>query len=197
MKGNTSILFLFLLLNCSKAKKEENKLLIPENNFSVSAFNKKLDSINKNYTENGSLKAPLEKYDKRLNKKYLHGTLHFLILDNNTSYYVLDTLRPTVLMCGNRPEFSKLDSINFVKKSTKFIDLLQPIKTSEVIKILKQDQDLIVNKDYNNPLNVSFALKNNTLKGATIYTIINFMENNGMKSYTIRRMNEYEELKTK
>ncbi|WBV60452.1 hypothetical protein PFY12_15640 [Chryseobacterium camelliae] len=197
MKLIISLITLFLFCSCSKTKNEENKLLIPKNNFSVSAFQKKLDSLNKNYAENDSLKIPLEKYDKRLNQNYLHGKLHFLILDNNTSYYVLDTLIPPILMCGNRPDFSKQDSLNFIKKNNKFIDLLQPIKTFEIVKILKQNQKLVANKEYNSPLNVSFGFKNDTLSGTTMYNIINFMEDNGMKSYTIRRMNEYEIMKTK
>lgn len=194
MKRIESIFVLFLLYNCSKNKQENsNTLLNSKNDFSVSAFEKKLNHVK----DSNSLEIPPDIYDKRLNKDYLNGAFHFLILDKDNSYYVIDSTKLFPLMCGNRSEFSKQDSINFIKESTIRIQKLQPIKTAEIIKILKQNQNMIVNTDNINPLNISFALKNNILHGSVMYDIINFMENNGMKLYTIRRMNEYEVVKTK
>jgi hypothetical protein len=198
MKFIITIVFLFSLFSCTQTKKEDNTLFIPKNNFIVSVFHKKLDSLAKIQTKKDSSRIILNEYDKKLNKNYLKGYVHFLIIDNHISFYALDTLRPKFLMCGNKTEFSEQDSIRFIRESNKLIDILQPIKTSEIIKILKQNQDFILNKEHNtSPLNVSFALKNDTLKGSTMYNIISFMENNGMKSYTIRRMNDYELTKTK
>lgn len=195
MKFISSLFVLFLLFNCSKNTKEENKLLINKNNFSVSEFDRKLDSLNNFYTKNDSI-PPIIKYDKRLNKSYMNGAIHFLILDKNNSYYVINYLKPFILMCGNTPILSKQDSINFVKESNQLTDKIKPIKTSEIIKILQQNQKAIVNSENQNPLNISFALKNDTLKGSIMYNIIRFMENNKMKLYTIRIMNEYELVKT-
>lgn len=83
-----------------------------------------------------------------------------------------------------------------MKESNQLTDKIKPIRTSEIIKILQQNQKAIVNTENQNPLNISFALKNDPLKGSTMYNIIRFMENNKMKLYTIRRMNEYELEKT-
>ncbi|MCS3532238.1 hypothetical protein [Chryseobacterium sp. JUb7] len=194
MKRIENILVLFLLYNCSKNKHENTRTFLnSKNDFSVSAFEKKL-----NYVKgNDSLEIPPAIYDKRLNKDYLNGAFHFLILNKDNSYYAIDSTRLFPLMCGNRSEFSKQDSINFIRESTTHIQKLKPIKTAEIIKILKQNQNTIVNADHINPLNISFALKNDILQGSAMYDIINFMENNGMKLYTIRRMNEYEITKTK
>ncbi|WP_131368495.1 hypothetical protein [Chryseobacterium soli] len=155
-----------------------------------------MDSLNEAHSKNDSLEAPITTNDKRLNKNYVHGAIHFLILDKDNSYYVIDNLKP-FLLCGNTGEFLKQDSIDFIEKSNLLTDRSQPIRTSEITKILKQHQNAIVNTENTNPLNISFALKNDTLKGSTMYRIISFMENNGMKSYTIRRMNAYELKKAK
>ncbi|WP_317742600.1 hypothetical protein [Chryseobacterium soli] len=197
MKLIIPIFFILLLFNCSKTKKKEDQLFVVKNNFSVSGFYKKLDSLNEAHSKNDSLEAPITTNDKRLNKNYVHGAIHFLILDKDNSYYVIDNLKP-FLLCGNTGEFLKQDSIDFIEKSNLLTDRSQPIRTSEITKILKQHQNAIVNtEDINHPLNISFALKNDTLKGSTMYHIISFMENNGMKSYTIRRMNAYELKKVK
>ena len=95
MKFISSLFVLFLLFNCSKNTKEENKLLINKNNFSVSEFDRKLDSLNNFYTQNDSI-PPIIKYDKRLNKSYINGAIHFLILDKNNSYYVINYLKPFI-----------------------------------------------------------------------------------------------------
>lgn len=70
--------------------------------------------------------------------------------------------------------------------------LRQAKRYSSQVKILQQNQKAFVNTENQNPLNISFALNNDPLKGSTMYNIIRFMENNKMKLYTIRRMNEYE-----
>ncbi len=198
MKFNLTVIILFLFFRCTQTKKDENELLIPKNNFSVSLLNKKLDSIRKNHVKNDSSNILLlDRYDKRLNKNYLHGAIHFVIVDKNISYYAIDTFKPTVLMCGNQPSFSKQDSLIFIEKSNVFADKLQKIKTTEIIKILAQNKAAITQKSNGTPLNISFALKNDTLKGSTIYDIVSFMENNGMEFYTFRRMNNYELIKAK
>ncbi|MFP3596652.1 hypothetical protein [Chryseobacterium sp. SIMBA_029] len=197
MKLIVYIFFILLLFNCSQTKKEEGPLLVSKNNFSVSGFYKKLDSLNEAQSKNDSLEAPIITNNKKLNKNYLHGAIHFLILDKDNSYYVIDHLKPFILLCGNTGEFLKQDSIDFIEKSNVLTDQSRPIRTSQIIKILKQHQNAIVNTENTNPLNISFALKNDTLEGSTMYRIISFMENNGMKSYTIRRMNAYELKKVK
>lgn len=198
MKLIIPLFFILLLFNCSQSKKEEDPLLVSKNNFSVSGFYKKLDSLNEVHSKNDSSEVYIPTYDKRLNKDYVHGAIHFLILDKDNSYYVIDHLKPFILLCGNTGEFLKQDSIDFIEKSNLLTDQSQPIRTSEITKILNQHQSAIVNtQDTNHPLNISFALKNDTLEGSTMYRIISFMENHGMKSYSIRRMNAYELKKVK
>lgn len=198
MKLIIYILFLGVIFSCSKTEKEESKLFISKNNFIVSDFNKKLDSLAQSYIKNDSLELPIPvKYDKRLNKNYSVGNIHFIVLDENTSYYIINSLEPNFLICGNEALFSQQDSIHFIEKNNKLIDKSQPIKTSEITKILRQNQKRIVNTERNILLNISFAFKSDTLQGPTMYNIIHFMENNGMKIYTIRRINDYELQRTK
>ena len=192
MKPIISILFFVLLLSCSKTKEKENRLLIPKNDFSVSGFNKKIDSLFQSYKNDSSeIPIPFES-DKKINKNYLSGSIHFLIIDKNKSFYVIKSLKSNFSMCGNTATFSKQDSIFFIEKENGLIDKVQPITTPEIINLLKKNRSSIVNTENNIPLMISFALKDDTLKGSSMYDIIGFMEKNGMNAYTIRRMNEYE-----
>ncbi|MGH1516212.1 hypothetical protein [Chryseobacterium sp. JK1] len=192
MKFIISILFFVLLFNCSKTKEKEDRLLIPENDFSVSDFDKKIDSLKQAY-KNDSLKIIMpHEFDKRFNKNYLSGSIHFLIIDKNKSFYVIKSLKSNFSMCLNTAPFSKQDSIYLIEQENGLIDKAEPIKTTDIINLLKKNRNSIVNTENNNPLMISFALKDNTLKGSSMYGIISFMERNGMNSYTIRRMNEYE-----
>ena len=94
-------------------------------------------------------------------------------------------------MCGNVPPMTVKDSINAVNENISKLKKINPIETREISKILSKYQKQIFN-DGSFILEVSFALKNDTLKGDTMYNIIEFMENNNMKSYSMRRMNNDE-----
>jgi len=188
--------FLLLLFNCCKNKKQDHRFLISENYFTVSAFEKKVDSLNSQYKNSDFLEVPADRYHNRLNKNFLNGAFHFLILDNDHSYYAVDSSKLSPLLCGAQSAFSKQDSLNFIKESNILTEKMHPIKTAEIIEILKQNQNIIIDKNNMRPCNISFALRNDTLDGTAMYDIINFMENNDMKLYTIRRMNEYEVRKT-
>lgn len=180
---------------CSPTKekeKEDNKILIPKNSFSVSGFDKTMDSIKTSSSKNDSaILLPIIREDNRLNKNYFIGGIHFLIVDENNSYYVINSLE-RLMTCGNEPPFSKQDSIWFIKENSKKIENIKSIKTSEITKILEENKNAIVHTWNNLPLTISFALKNDTLNGSTMYDIISFMEKNKMYMYTIRRMNEAE-----
>lgn len=182
---------LFILLNCTKTiKNEDSKLIVHKKYFSVLENNKKLDSIN-----DIPLSPDLDQLqiikDKRLNEDYHIGAVHFLIINEKQSYYLINYFEPKILMCGNVSPMTVKDSIKSVNKSISKLKKIKPIETKKICNFLSNCQKQIYN-DGRIPLEISFALKNDTLKGDTMYNIIEFMENNNMKSYFIRRMNNDE-----
>ena len=182
---------LFILLSCTeKLKKKDSNLIVHKRYFSVSENNKKIDSI-----ENIPLSPDREQLriikDKRFNEDYYIGAVHFLIINEKQSYYLINYLEPQILMCGNVSPMTVKDSINAVNESISKLKKIKPIETREICKFLSKYQKQTYS-DGRVPLEISFALKNDTLKGDTMYNIIEFMENNNMKSYSMRRMNNDE-----
>ena len=182
---------LFILLGCTeKLKKKDSNLIVHKRYFSVSENNKKIDSI-----ENIPLSHDREQLriikDKRFNEVYHIGAIHFLIINEKQSYYLINYLEPQILMCGNVSPMTVKDSIRAVNKSISKLKKIKPIETREICKFLSKYQKQTYS-DGRVPLEISFALKNDTLKGDTMYNIIEFMENNNMKSYSMRRMNNDE-----
>ena len=182
---------LFILLSCTeKLNKKDSNLIVHKRYFSVSENNKKIDSI-----ENIPLSHDREQLriikDKRFNEDYHTGAIHFLIINEKQSYYLINYLEPQILMCGNVPPMTVKDSINTVNESISKLKKIKPIETREICKVLSNYKKQIYN-DGRIPLEISFALKNDTLKGDTMYNITEFMENNNMKSYSMRRMNNDE-----
>ena len=182
---------LFILLSCTeKLKKKDSNLIVHKRYFSVSENNKKIDSI-----ENIPLSHDREQLriikDKRFNEVYHIGAIHFLIINEKQSYYLINYLEPQILMCGNVSPMTVKDSINAVNESISKLKKIKPIETREICKFLSKYQKQTYS-DGRVPLEISFALKNDTLKGDTMYNIIEFMENNNMKSYSMRRMNNDE-----
>jgi len=182
---------LFILLSCTeKLKKKDSSLIVHKKYFSVSENNKKIDSI-----ENIPLSHDREQLriikDKRFNEDYHIGAIHFLIINEKQSYYLINYLEPQILMCGNVSPMTVKDSINAVYESISKLKKIKPIETREIYKFLSKYQKQTYS-DGRVPLEISFALKNDTLKGDTMYNIIEFMENNNMKSYSMRRMNNDE-----
>ena len=182
---------LFILLSCTeKLKKKDSNLIVHKRYFSVSENNKKIDSI-----ENIPLSHDREQLriikDKRFNENYHTGAIHFLIINEKQSYYLINYLEPQILMCGNVSPMTVKDSINAVNESISKLKKIKPIETREICKFLSKYQKQTYS-DGRVPLEISFALKNDTLKGDTMYNIIEFMENNNMKSYSMRRMNNDE-----
>ena len=182
---------LFILLSCTeKLKKKDSSLIVHKKYFSVSENNKKIDSI-----ENIPLSHDREQLriikDKRFNENYHTGAIHFLIINEKQSYYLINYLEPQILMCGNVSPMTVKDSINAVYESISKLKKIKPIETREIYKFLSKYQKQTYS-DGRVPLEISFALKNDTLKGDTMYNIIEFMENNNMKSYSMRRMNNDE-----
>ena len=184
-------IILFILLNCTKTiNNEDSKSIVHKKYFSVSENNKKIDSINNIPLSSDREQLRIIK-DKRLNEGYHIGAVHFLIINEKQSYYLINYLEPQILMCGNVPPMTVKDSINTVNERISKLKKINPIETREISKVLSKYQKQIFN-DRSIILEVSFALKNDTLKGDTMYNIIEFMENNNMKSYYIRRMNNDE-----
>ena len=182
---------LFILLGCTeKLKKKDSNLIVHKRYFSVSENNKKIDSI-----ENIPLSHDREQLriikDKRFNEVYHIGAIHFLIINEKQSYYLINYLEPQILMCGNVSPMTVKDSINTENESISKLKKIKPIETREICKVLSNYKKQIYN-DGRIPLEISFALKNDTLKGDTMYNITEFMENNNMKSYSMRRMNNDE-----
>ncbi len=184
---------LFILLSCTeKLNKKDSNLIVHKRYFSVSENNKKIDSINNIPLSSDREQLRIIK-DKRLNEDYHIGAVHFLIINEKQSYYLINYLEPQILMCGNASPMTVKDSIKSVNESISKLKKIKPIETTKICDFLSNYQKQIYN-DGRIPLEISFALKNDKLKGDTMYNIIEFMESNNMKSYFIRRMNN-EELK--
>ena len=105
MRIKYNLLIFILFFSC---KKKENEIvlnpLIHKNYFSVSENDKKLDSIRNNQKS----EYPEINIDKRYNKQYHLGGIHFLIEDSLRSYYLINYVKNPVLMCGNTHLFPKL-----------------------------------------------------------------------------------------
>ena len=182
---------LFILLGCTeKLKKKDSSLIVHKKYFSVSENNKKIDSID-NIPRSPDREQLRIIKDKRFNEDYHIGAVHFLIINEKQSYYLINYLEPQILMCGNVSPMTVKDSINAVNESISKLKKIKPIETREICKFLSKYQKQTYS-DGRVPLEISFALKNDTLKGDTMYNIIEFMENNNMKSYSMRRMNNDE-----
>ena len=182
---------LFILLGCTeKLKKKDSSLIVHKKYFSVSENNKKIDSID-NIPRSPDREQLRIIKDKRFNEDYYIGAVHFLIINEKQSYYLINYLEPQILMCGNVSPMTVKDSINAVNESISKLKKIKPIETREICKFLSKYQKQTYS-DGRVPLEISFALKNDTLKGDTMYNIIEFMENNNMKSYSMRRMNNDE-----
>lgn len=183
-----------LILSCKETAedKKDGNPFVNKNYFSVSEYDLKIDSAS-NIKLNDSIERPPPiTFDKRYNSDYSLGAIHFLIEDSENSYYVVKNLEPFILMCGNVDPMSKRDSINSIIKSIKIIQKAKPIATSAIEKIVYEHREKIVNNKSNRPLQISFALKDDTLKGQMMYNIIRFMEDSKMYVYKIRRMNKDE-----
>lgn len=183
-----------LILSCKKTpeEKKDGNPFVNKNYFSVSENDRKTDSIfNIKVNDSAEIPPPIT-FDKRYNSDYSIGAIHFLIEDNEKSYYVIKDLEPLILMCGNIDPMSKKDSINSINRSINIIKKTKQIPTSSIEKILYDNWENIVNNKSQMPLQISFALKDDPLKGQTMYNIIRFMEDSKMYIYTIRRMNKDE-----
>ena len=190
LKYDFLILTLILFLGCKKSEnKDELNSLIHKNYFSVTENNNKLDSI-RNIKRNDSIEVIEINNDKRFNSHYYLGGIHFLITDSLNSYYLINYLENPILMCGNIPQISKIDSVKIVNESISKIKKIQPIRTNEIVRILEKYKSKIVAKPI--PLLITFAIKSDTLKGNSMYNIIEFMEKNKMSYYDIRKMNKDE-----
>lgn len=192
----TYIFSAFLLIcSCKKIENEKNLTLAHKEYFSISENNQKLDSI-KNIRKD-SREALEIHLDKRFNTNYHMGGIHFLIEDSIKSYYLVNYLENPFMMCGNIEPLSKQDSINLVNESIEKIKNIKPIKTREIKNVLKKYQSKILSEKSNIPIEITFALKNDTLIGNSMYNILQFMEKNKMYIYNIRQMNDDELRKIK
>lgn len=193
---NRFLLFLicFTILSCRKSTEEKKagNPFVHKNYFSIAEYDRKIDSISPTKLNDSIERPPPFPIDKRFNSNYSLGAIHFLIEDNEKSYYVIKDLEPLILMCGYMDPMSKKDSINSIDESIKIIQKAEAIPTALIEKILYDHRKKIVNNKSPMPLQISFAFKDDTLKGQTMYNIIRFMADSKMHIYTIRRMNRNE-----
>ena len=87
----------------------------------------------------------------------------------------------------------KEDSNVFVSENIKTIQKLQPIFTDSIIPILSKNKNEIRQKEWGLPA-ISFAFQKDTIEGNIMFEILNYMENNGLKRYTIRKTNPEEQM---
>ena len=172
------ILLLVALFSCNKPKEEY---------FSITENNRKIDSASLEMEKLGFIsEVDLSQLNNNL---YSMGRIHFLINDQENSYYLMDDLSYQLFLCGNE---SDNDSIHITENINEKLEELKPIKTNQIIEILEKYQDKIVPKNNYPPLRISFALRNDTLKGPIIRNITEFMSERNMNSYFFRRMNDIE-----
>lgn len=174
---------LFTFLSCeAKTETEDLPLLVHKNYFSLTENNRKLDSISKLNSEEG-----LVSFDD-WNEKDTHsvvGAIHFLIVDENQSFYLINYLDKMDL-----PIYQASIGDTLTIDTEALYENLEPIQTREITHILSKYKDKIA-VDF--PLLISFGLKNDTLQGDTMYRIIYFLETNQMNRYLIRKMNKTEQ----
>ena len=164
--------------------------MIRRNYFSINEHNRKLDSLSKLHKKDS---LDVLEFDKKYNENYIVGAIHFLILNKNKSFFVVNYLERFQLMCGTNEKLTAKDSINFVNKNIEIIKKVKPIPTNEINSILGKYKSKIIENEINRmPLLISFGLKSDTLNGDIMYNIVNFMEKNKMQYYLIRRMNNEE-----
>lgn len=189
-------------MNCNKTKIEKNNQqnYLTENRFILTQYKKFIDSIENNFPKNDSMHIIEFPDSRKININYSMGAIHFLVANENESYYVINDLSPYSNWCGwesNDKESIKNDSLIYIKRNIDKVKKAELINNQEITKILEKYKDSIVNKMNPNPLSVSFAFEKDTLKGKTMYNTINYMEKNGMKSYFFRKMNTEEIYKVK
>ncbi|MBA5628465.1 hypothetical protein [Moheibacter lacus] len=183
---------LIFLLSCQpkEATVEDEKNYPRKDRFIVSENNRWLDSI-----KNAAFDKGLEIEQKTLRgipSDFVSGKFHFIILDEEDAfYYSKAKTYPDVLLCG---VIDNSDIERERKSFNKYLDSIQPIKLTDIRKYLTENRDeIIAGKEYRqSPVNITFALKNDTLKGSFMHDILNFMEDNGMNAYMIRRINNKE-----
>lgn len=183
---------LIFLLSCQpkEATVEDEKNYPRKDRFIVSENDRWLDSIQNAQAEAGYEKVKIHYVGSDFENT--SGKFHFMILDEkNAFYYSKAKTYPDVLLCGIIDESDiERERVNF----TKYLDSIQPIQLNDIRKYLTENKDeIIAGKEYRqSPVNITFALKNDTLKGSFMHDILNFMEENGMHIYFIRRMNDSE-----
>ncbi|MFA7615216.1 MAG: hypothetical protein WCY16_01375 [Weeksellaceae bacterium] len=190
MKSCLAFLSLIFLLGCSQKQDlnlSENPAAQKEY-FSLTEFNQNLDSLKQIWEKEG-LEPELRR--KGINPDYDIGKIHFVIVDNQKSYYVLNSNYPFLLF--DNENTVKEDSNVFVSENIKTIQKLQPIFTDSIIPILSKNKNEIRQKEWGLPA-ISFAFQKDTIEGNIMFEILNYMENNGLKRYTIRKTNPEEQM---
>lgn len=186
MKSCLAFLSLIFLLGCS----QKQDLNLSENPaaqneyFSLTEFNQNLDSLKQIWEKEG-LEPELRR--KGINPDYDLGKIHFVIVDNRKSYYALNSNYPFLLF--DNENTVKEDSNVFVSENIKTIQKLQPIFTDSITRSLTKYKPEISESS-----TISFALQKDTVGGNIMFKILNYMENNGLKRYTIRKTNPEEQM---
>lgn len=185
------LLMVILIFNCqSKEKTVEVKKTYPRNDrFIVSENDRWLDSIQNAIAKEGYEKAKITFIGDPDSIHFSMGKFHFMVLDEQNAFVISRaSTYVDVVLCGTLVE----SDVEFKRNQiNQYLDSIRPIPLNEIKNYLKANKDeIIAGKEYrDSPVNITFALKRDTLKGPFMYDILNFMEENGMKIYTIRRMN--------
>ena len=181
-----------LIFSCqSKEKAVEEENVYPRKKwFSVTENDKRLDSVRIAFAKEGVEEIKISYVGTP--SDFPTGKFHFLIL-NEKDAFMISRVKTYIdgMVCGTD---SEKDYTFEKEKIESYLDSIQPIKLSEIQNYLLQNKDkIIAGKEFRqSPAVVSFALKNDTLKGSFMHDILNFMESNGMRVYLIRRMNDKE-----
>lgn len=168
--------------SCNSKKDKTDNENNPEEIFILSEFISKNDSL-RHAAENEGY-AVLD-YSKSRYGNYTMGDIHFVILDENHSYYLLNYINPF-------PEIdyqpTKEDSILIHQSNINRLDALKPVSTDSIAEIIARNSSELKE---NQP--ILFALKNDTLKGAAISDAIELMKTKNLNIYFFRKINDEEE----
>lgn len=185
---NSNVVFLILIClsvfiqSCNSKSKRTDAENKPEEIFILSEFISKNDSI-RHAAENEGYAVP--DYSISPYGNYTMGDIHFVILDENHSYYLLNYKNPF-------PEIdyqlTKEDSILINQLNIKRLEALTPVSTDSIAEIIAKNSGELKE---NQP--ISFALKNDTLKGTAISDAIELMKTKNLNIYFFRKINDEEE----
>lgn len=185
MKKSIFVLTILLFFGCGKHDliSDEKNNISKKDYFSLTEFQQKTDSL-KNIASNEGFEVLDITND--YNPDYTIGKIHILIEDENRSFFVMNKYNPNSDCDCAREE----DSLAYINFSIDAVKNSKEIKTGHIIKILEGNKDSI--NRFENPIIVSFALKNDTVQGDFLFNVIDYLDKNGLNHYFFRKANQKE-----